>query len=191
MLKGNKTTYINTRSNSKENYTFHKVVSRSALASCVKSFIYLRYNSLTSPKQLIWPITTGANSAMNQSEFKANTYNRRQARENTCERGTIGFGFTSYSLRKWREFCLPITARSNAKPKQKRNYFRHWIENRSIYFSVLVQWSWTSLLRPAWISSGETKGWLHFTGTLGSCPQSIRNLSNDNGERQRKRHLKI
>ena len=68
---------------------------------------------------------------MNQSEFKANSCNRRQARENACERGTIGFGFTSYWLREWREFCQPITERSNAKPKEKRNYFRHSIENRS------------------------------------------------------------
>ena len=36
---------------------------------------------------------------MNQSEFKANTSNRRQARENMFERGTIGFGFTSHWLR--------------------------------------------------------------------------------------------
>ena len=73
----------------------------------------------TKPKQLRWPITTGANSAMNQSEFKANTCNRRQARENTCERGTIGLGFTSHWLRKGREFYQPITARSNAKTKAK------------------------------------------------------------------------
>ena len=31
---------------------------------------------------------------------KLNTWNRRQARENTCERGTIGFGFASHWLRK-------------------------------------------------------------------------------------------
>ena len=68
---------------------------------------------------------------MNQSEFKANSCNRRQAQENACERGTIGFGFTSHWFRKWREFYQPITERSNAKPKEKRNYFRHSIENRS------------------------------------------------------------
>ena len=28
---------------------------------------------------------------MDQSELEANTCNRRQARENACERGTIGF----------------------------------------------------------------------------------------------------
>ena len=42
---------------------------------------------------------------MDQSELEANTCNRRQARENACERGTIGFGFASHWLRKWREFC--------------------------------------------------------------------------------------
>ena len=51
----------------------------------------------------------------------------------------IGFGFTSHWLRKWREFYQPITERSNAKPKEKRNYFRHAIENRSIYVYVLVE----------------------------------------------------
>ena len=56
---------------------------------------------------------------MNQSEFKANTCNRHQARENACERDAIGFN--SHWLREWREFYQPITARSNAKPKQKRN----------------------------------------------------------------------
>ena len=68
---------------------------------------------------------------MNQSEFKVSTCNRRQARENTCEQGTIGFGYTSYWLKKWREFYQPITECSNAEPKQKRNNFRHSIENRS------------------------------------------------------------
>ena len=41
---------------------------------------------------------------MNQSEFEASTCDRRQARENTCEQGAIGFGFASHWLRKWREF---------------------------------------------------------------------------------------
>ena len=40
---------------------------------------------------------------MNQSEFEANTCNRRQARENTWQ-VTIGFGIASHWLRKWREF---------------------------------------------------------------------------------------
>ena len=68
---------------------------------------------------------------MNQSEFEDNACNRRQARENACERGTIGFGLISHWLKKWREFCEPITERRKAKPKQLPNYFRHPIENRS------------------------------------------------------------
>ena len=52
---------------------------------------------------------------MNQSELKANTCNRRQARENASERGTIGFGFASHWLGKWSEFCQPITERGKAK----------------------------------------------------------------------------
>ena len=42
---------------------------------------------------------------MNQSEFEANACNRRQARENASERGTIGFGSVSRWLKKWRDFC--------------------------------------------------------------------------------------
>ena len=40
---------------------------------------------------------------MNQSEIEADTSNKRQARENAYEEITIGFGFTSDWLRKWRE----------------------------------------------------------------------------------------
>ena len=60
---------------------------------------------------------------MDQSEFEANTCNRRQAREKAYERGTIGLGFSFHWLRNWREFWQPITERSKAKPKQTRNYF--------------------------------------------------------------------
>ena len=40
---------------------------------------------------------------MNQSELEANTYNRRQARENACEQVAIDLSFTSDWSRKWRE----------------------------------------------------------------------------------------
>ena len=49
-------------------------------------------------------------------------------------RATIGFGFTSDWLKKWRENFEPITEWSNAKAKQVANYFRHSIENRSTTF---------------------------------------------------------
>ena len=70
---------------------------------------------------------------MNQSEFEADACNRRQARETMCDQVMIGFGLVSHWLKKWREFCQPITERSKAKPKQLPNYFRHSIENRSIW----------------------------------------------------------
>jgi len=41
---------------------------------------------------------------INQSEIEANTSNYRQTRENAFEEVTIGFGFTSDWLRKWRVF---------------------------------------------------------------------------------------
>ena len=65
--------------------------------------------------------TTDAVNPMNQSELVANTCSRRQARENAC---TIGFGFTSDWLRKWREIFKPTTKHRNEKPRQMRNYFR-------------------------------------------------------------------
>jgi len=55
---------------------------------------------------------------MNQSELKAITSNRHQARENACEQVAIGYSFTSDWWRKWRENFEPITDRSKAKPKQ-------------------------------------------------------------------------
>ena len=42
---------------------------------------------------------------MSQSELEANTCNRRQVRENTCDQVMIGFGSVSHWLKKWREFC--------------------------------------------------------------------------------------
>ena len=51
------------------------------------------------PKQLLRPITTGAGSAMNQSQFLAITCNSLEAQEKSCVHGAIGFGFASYWLK--------------------------------------------------------------------------------------------
>ena len=45
------------------------------------------------PKQLLWPITTGINSAMNQSQSLAITCKSLEAREKSRVRGANGFGF--------------------------------------------------------------------------------------------------
>ena len=67
------------------------------------------------PKQLFRPITTGAGSAMNQSQFLAITCNSLKAREKSRVRGAVGFGFgfDSHWLKNWRESFTPITKRSN------------------------------------------------------------------------------
>ena len=65
------------------------------------------------PKQLLRPITTGAVSAMNQSQFLAITCNSLEAREKSRVHGAIGFGFASHWLKNWRESFKPITKRSN------------------------------------------------------------------------------
>ena len=65
------------------------------------------------PKQLLRPITTGAGSGMNQSQFLAITCNSLKAREESRVHGAIGFGFASHWLKNWRESFKPITKRSN------------------------------------------------------------------------------
>ena len=51
------------------------------------------------PKQLLRPITTGAGSAMNQSQFLAITCNSLKAREKSRLHGATGFGFASHWLK--------------------------------------------------------------------------------------------
>ena len=65
------------------------------------------------PKQLLGPITTETNSAMNQSQFLAITCKSLEARKKSCVRGAIGFGFASHWLKNWRDSFKPITKRSN------------------------------------------------------------------------------
>ena len=60
------------------------------------------------PKQLLRPITTGADSAMNQSQFLAITCNSLEAREESRVHGAIGFGFASCWLKNWRDSFKPI-----------------------------------------------------------------------------------
>ena len=54
------------------------------------------------PKQLHRPITTGADSGMNQSESLAITCNSLEAREKSRVHGAIVFGFDSHWLKNWR-----------------------------------------------------------------------------------------
>ena len=67
------------------------------------------------PEQLLRPITTGAGSAMNQSQFLAIISNLLKAREKSRLHGAIGFGFgfASHWLKNWRESLKPIIKRSN------------------------------------------------------------------------------
>jgi len=52
------------------------------------------------PKQLPWPITT-ANSAINQSQFLAITFNLLKVREKWHVHGAIDFGFASHWLKNY------------------------------------------------------------------------------------------
>ena len=78
-------------------------------------------------KQLLRPITSGAGSAMNQSQFLAIICHSLEAREKSRVRGAIGFAFDSHWLKNWS--FKPITKRSNRS--ESRNYFRQSFENCS------------------------------------------------------------
>ena len=65
------------------------------------------------PMQLHRPITTVADSAMDQSQFLAITCNSLKAQEKSRVQGAIAFGFASHWLKNWRESFKPITKRSN------------------------------------------------------------------------------
>ena len=65
------------------------------------------------PKQLLRAITTGANSAMNQSQFLEITCNSLKPWGKSRVHGVIGFGFASHWLKNWRESFKPITKSSN------------------------------------------------------------------------------
>ena len=68
-----------------------------------------------------------------------------------CKQVTIGLGFISDWLRKWRKIFYPIRERSKAKPKQIEHYFLHSIENCSVrctyYFAKCKLIHWFSLSR--------------------------------------------
>ena len=65
------------------------------------------------PKQLLRPITTEAESVVNQSQFQAITCNSLEAREKSRAHGAIGFGFDSHWLKNWRDSFKPITKCNN------------------------------------------------------------------------------
>ena len=65
------------------------------------------------PKQILQPITTGTNGAMNQSQFLAIICNSLKARERSRVEGAIGFGCASHLLKNWRDSFKPIIKRSN------------------------------------------------------------------------------
>ena len=64
-------------------------------------------------KQLLLPITTGADSAMNQSQLLAISCNSLEAQEKSRVHGVIGFGFDSHWLKNVRVSLKSITKSSN------------------------------------------------------------------------------
>ena len=97
------------------------------------------------PKQLLRPITTETNSAMNQSQFLAITCISLEAREKSRVRGAIGFNFDSHSLKNWRESFKPITKCSN------RNHIIIFDSHLKTALYTFVSWCNVSFL--TWKSS--------------------------------------
>ena len=100
------------------------------------------------PKQLLRPITTGADSATNQSQFLEITCNKLKAREKSRVHGAIGFGLASHWPKNWRESFKPITKRSN------RNYiitFDSHLKTALLLFLLYFQVEGPYIL--TWISS--------------------------------------
>ena len=66
------------------------------------------------PKQLLRPITTGINGAMNQLQLLLAIINCNspELREKSCVHGVIGFGFASHWLKRCDSF-KPTIKRSN------------------------------------------------------------------------------
>ena len=64
-------------------------------------------------KQLLPPVTTGAGSAINQSQFLAIICNSLKAQKESRIHGAIGFRLASHWFKNWHESLKPITRRSN------------------------------------------------------------------------------
>ena len=95
--------------------TITNVSNSFEVVKCIQSGCQMTVDK-PKPKQLLRPITTGADSATNQSQFLEITCNTFKAREKSRVHGAIGFGFASHWLKNWRESFKPIAKRSN------RNY---------------------------------------------------------------------
>ena len=104
--------------------------------------------ALPKPKQLFRPITRDEDSPVNESEFKVIACNRRQARENAHVELAISLVlvFASHWLRKWREYCQPITEQSNAKPNETRISFDTQLK------AALLTFIWQSIRSRAELS---------------------------------------
>ena len=83
------------------------------------------------------PITTGANSAMNQSQFLAITCNSLLAQKKSRVHGTVCFAFVFHWLKNWRESFKPITKRSNRNhvitfDSQLKTALKHAIKMKTV-----------------------------------------------------------
>ena len=83
---------------------------------------------------LLRPITTGAGSAMNQSQFLAIICNSLDVREKSSVHGAIGFGYDSHWLKNWRNHVITFrqSFENCAKIKEQNGMKLHWYHLLSI-----------------------------------------------------------
>ena len=104
------------------------------------------------PKQLLRPITTGANSAMMQSQFVAIIWNLLKAREKSRVHGAIGFGFASHWLKNWRESFKPITKRSNRnRVITFDTHLKTALSKQIAVFCIIARKPWQPFSRPKFL----------------------------------------
>ena len=92
-------------------------------------------------KQLLPPITTGAGSVMNQSQFLAIICNSLKAQKESRIHGAIGFGLASHWLKNWRESFKGELRCKNGLFSKKRA-----VREGSILTICLVFWSFFSYI---------------------------------------------
>lgn len=69
---------------------------------------------------------------MSQSEYSVQSHVAGAERKNAHVQVTHGFGFAPHWLKKWRQFCWPITAKQcKTSVNAMYMYFGHAMENRS------------------------------------------------------------
>lgn len=106
------------------------------------------FNCLSKNKKTkisLWPILKKTDNPTNQSKFKVITCSGLEARENVCQRVTVGLGFTSDWDKKSGASFLNMSSCSLELPNQTTEYYiRYSSENRSRNYQNQSQLTYAS-----------------------------------------------